>query len=64
MFISKEALITRRLISDAISPRVNFYKTPSEPNESAIPPKLSVKADVADRLAQCAFMGRTTVWPG
>ena len=56
MFISKEALITRRLISDAISPRVNFYKTPSEPNESAIPPKLSVKADVADRHAQCAFI--------
>ena len=28
---------------------VNFYKTRSEHNEPAIPPKLSVKADVADR---------------
>jgi hypothetical protein len=28
--------------------RVNFYKTRSEHNVSAIPPKLSVKADVAD----------------
>ena len=27
---------------------VNFYKTRSEHNESAIPPKLSVKAEVAD----------------
>ena len=29
--------------------RVNLDKTPSEHNESAIPPKLSAKADVADR---------------
>jgi hypothetical protein len=32
-----------------MSRRVNLYKTRSKHNESAIPPKLSVKVDVADR---------------
>jgi len=35
-------------VEGARSLGVNLYKTPSGHNEPAIPPKLSVKADVAD----------------
>src|SRR5215468_7374244 len=41
----------RNLLQRAAGPyiRVNFYKTRSEHNESAIPLKFSVKADIADQ---------------
>jgi hypothetical protein len=39
----------RTIATSSAEVGVNRYKTPNEHNESAFPPKLSVKADIALR---------------
>jgi hypothetical protein len=41
--------LTEALACQSAANWVRFYKARIEHNESAIPPKLSVKADIADR---------------